>query len=137
MDTNAPISNRSYEVINGTFSPYRSGSSEDVMIEAVMRTRVMPLGIGEDRTGAVALKPAFPNPATGQALIGYSLRETTNVTFTVTDLLGRTVRTISQGRTLAGDHTLQLDVQNLPAGVYVYSLQAGSTKLSRKLIVQH
>ena len=129
-----PVSRRNYEVINGTFAPYRT-ATDNILISATMRTRV-PLGMGEDRTGQLALQPAFPNPATDRTTIGYSLRTALPVTLTVSDLLGRQVRMVGLGQLPAGDHRYELNTAALAPGVYTYSLQTGNVKLTRKLLVQ-
>jgi hypothetical protein len=36
-----------------------------------------------------------------------------------------------------GENTLTLDVADLPAGIYLYTLQSGSKKATRKLVIQH
>jgi hypothetical protein len=36
-----------------------------------------------------------------------------------------------------GDNIVTLDVNDLPAGIYLYSVEAGSYKTTRKLVVEH
>jgi Secretion system C-terminal sorting domain len=130
-----PLSRNNFEVINNTFAPYRT-TNENIMITATLRTRTA-LGAGEDRTGQLGLAPAYPNPASDRTTLGYTLSKGASVTVTVTDLLGRPVRTARLGQMPAGEHRYDLNTADMPAGVYTYSLQAGSVRLTRKLVVQH
>jgi signal peptidase I len=36
-----------------------------------------------------------------------------------------------------GDNIVTLDVNDLPAGIYLYSVEAGTYKTTRKLVVEH
>jgi hypothetical protein len=36
-----------------------------------------------------------------------------------------------------GENTMNLDVAELSAGIYLYTLQSGNKKSTRKLVVQH
>ncbi len=130
-----PISRNNYEVINNTFAPYRT-TNENIMITATLRTRTA-LGTGEDRTGQLTLAPAFPNPASDRTTLGFTLLKPAPVTLTLTDMLGRPVRTQRLGQMTSGEHRYDLNTNDLPAGLYTYSLQAGSVRLTRKLVVQH
>ena len=128
-----PVSGRNYEVINGTFAPYRV-ANENVLITATIGTR-MALGRGEDRTGQLALAPAYPNPAADRTTIGFSLRRPAPVTLVVRDLLGRAVRTVELGTPTAGEHRYDLSTADLAPGLYTYSLRTGAVQLTRKLQV--
>ena len=127
-------SRRNFEVINGTFAPYRT-AGENILISATINSRAIT-GAGEDRTGQLALAPAYPNPATDRTTLGFSLRKAAPTTLTVRDLMGRTVRTVGLGSLPVGDHRYELNTANLAPGVYTYSLTAGNVKLTRKLLVQ-
>ncbi len=125
---------RSYEVANGTFAPYRN-SDDNIAITATIAARLL-LGVSEDRSGQLALAPAFPNPAADRTTLGFTLRRAAPTTLTVRDLLGRPVRTVALGSLPAGDHRYELSTAALAPGVYTYSLSAGSIQLTRKLLVQ-
>jgi hypothetical protein len=36
-----------------------------------------------------------------------------------------------------GENSLTIDVANLPAGIYLYTIQSGNYKSTRKMVVQH
>jgi len=132
--TGMPPSRRSFEVISNVFAPYRT-TDENILITTTLRTIIT--GRGEDRTGQVTMQPLFPNPTAETATLSYSLRKSAPVTLTITDMLGRVVRTQPLGQPTAGDQQVQLNVSDLPAGLYSCTLRAGDVKLTRKLVVQH
>jgi len=96
----------------------------------------------ERAVDAVTLQGLFPNPARGQVTVQYALPETRGpvssagrgVTIRLYDLLGRTVRTVVQGRT-DGRHERTLDLSGLPSGTYFLRLRAGGDIRTRKLTV--
>jgi hypothetical protein len=51
------------------------------------------------------------------------------------DLTGRKVIDINQGMKPAGKHTFTLETSNLEAGVYFYTLQAGSFTQTKQMVV--
>jgi len=53
----------------------------------------------------------------------------------VYDILGREVATLVNGVQTAGQHTVTFNATNLASGVYFYTLQAGSSALTKKLVL--
>jgi hypothetical protein len=85
----------------------------------------------------VELLGTFPNPARTRATVRFAVPKdlpTDAVTMRLYDVLGRQVRTVV-GDTDAGRHERQLDLSNLPSGVYFLRLQAGTTVKTRRLTV--
>jgi hypothetical protein len=64
----------------------------------------------------------YPNPFNPTTQILYELKNNSEVQLRVSDMLGRTVATIQNGRKNAGQHSVTFDASNLSSGVYVYSL---------------
>jgi hypothetical protein len=77
----------------------------------------------------------FPNPFNPTTVIGYSVPVSGRVTFSLYDILGREVRALVDARQEAGAYTITLDANDLPGGVYIYRLQAGSFVQSKKLLL--
>lgn len=82
-----------------------------------------------------SLSDGYPNPANTSTTARYELLQTSHVTITLHDVLGRTVRTLHAGTTPAGEHELTIDVADLAAGLYFYRLQAGGAVLTRSVVV--
>lgn len=78
----------------------------------------------------------FPNPATDQVNIRYTLEQAADVDFVLMDELGRTVRTSHRDNVAPGEQTEQLIIGELAAGTYYIQLQAGEIAETKALIVQ-
>ncbi len=78
---------------------------------------------------------AYPNPFNNTTRIVFDLPRAGDVTLSVYDLTGREVMTLVHGTLLAGSHTVQLDANALPSGVYLYRLTAANASLTRKLVL--
>ena len=78
-----------------------------------------------------------PNPVRGETLIGYELpQDEADVTITITDAAGRTVRTIRQEGT-TGYNSLRVSKKDLKgaSGVYSYTVSAGEWTATKRMIV--
>ncbi len=80
-----------------------------------------------------ALKQNYPNPFNPSTQIVFQLKEDVNVTLSVYDLLGREVATVVNEPMKAGTHKITFDASDLSAGVYFYSLKAGSFSEMKKM----
>lgn len=77
-----------------------------------------------------------PNPFNGTTVINYELANSTeNVSLLVFDAAGRIVRNISMGDKAAGKYQIELSSEGLAAGTYYYTLKAGKSGISRKMII--
>ncbi len=80
------------------------------------------------------LYPNAPNPFTTHTKITFELGQHLPVTLKVYDLRGQEVAILWEGVVEAGKHELILDAENLPAGIYVCALRAGTYEIRRLLI---
>ncbi|MFN8166607.1 MAG: T9SS type A sorting domain-containing protein [Bacteroidia bacterium] len=122
------------------YSSYRtslSGSHQKLLVNAVIwlctpgtapRLSDEPK---EDLPGA-AMK-IYPNPSNDVIHIAYSIEENSTATVKVMNLTGQTVfETQIEGP--AGD--TETDISQLPAGIYIITMENGKNFLSQKLIVR-
>ncbi len=83
----------------------------------------------------------YPNPfstgAGSSAVIDFRIPEDADVTLQLFDATGRKIATLLDGKQSAGYHTEALDLSALHPGVYLYSLQTGSYRETKKLVVMH
>jgi agmatine deiminase len=82
------------------------------------------------------MQPAFPNPSKGLTCIPVQSNKTQHATLQLTDLAGRTVLHVFDGKLRAGDNKLFLDSWDLSAGAYMLVLQTESGILSQRLMVR-
>jgi hypothetical protein len=77
-----------------------------------------------------------PNPSNIQTNIPFELTSNGSVQFILYNMLGEAVerRTVNGKK---GTNSLTIETQNLKSGVYLYSIQAGDKKFTKRLMVQH
>jgi hypothetical protein len=73
---------------------------------------------------AYALEQNYPNPFNGSTIIRFGLPAETSVRLELFDVLGRSVRVLTNATWGAGSHELTLNAQDLSSGVYFYRLEA-------------
>ncbi len=77
----------------------------------------------------------YPNPFTDRTTINYGLAEDGPVTVEVFDVLGKKVQTLQSENKKAGNHSLEFDGSSLPAGTYLYRINANGKISSDKMIL--
>lgn len=75
----------------------------------------------------------YPNPFNAQTKIGFDLPAVSDVKLVVSDILGREVALLVNDRLEAGRYEADWDASNVSAGMYYYTITAGSFKETRKL----
>lgn len=82
---------------------------------------------------SIRLDQNYPNPFNPATTIQYSLPENQRVKLAVYDMLGREVAVLADGIRSAGEHMASWDASNLSSGIYIYSLQTESSRMTRKM----
>lgn len=79
----------------------------------------------------------YPNPVskTEMLKLDFALVNADNVTIEMYDLLGNKVKSVANGYYTAGEHQIDLDITDLSAGVYLYSVTAGNVKTAKKITI--
>jgi Outer membrane protein Omp28/Secretion system C-terminal sorting domain len=93
------------------------------------------VGINENSLKNESLSQNVPNPCNSTTAIQFNLPFSETVSLDLYDVNGRSVRHILNGITPAGNHQAIISTTSLNAGVYYYTLQTSSGKLTRKMIV--
>nr|MBK9651331.1 T9SS type A sorting domain-containing protein [Bacteroidota bacterium] len=77
-----------------------------------------------------------PNPFTGNTQFVVTLKNTSDVTVEVSNLVGQVVSTNTYTNLNTGANTITIDGSKLGAGSYYYTVKVGDNKVTRKMIVQ-
>ncbi|WBA42556.1 T9SS type A sorting domain-containing protein [Hymenobacter canadensis] len=93
------------------------------------------LGLKQADDQRIAMS-VFPNPAAGEATVSYQvLNKSQNVNIVLTDLMGRTVRTLRNGNMAAGAQRETVSTQDVAAGTYLVKVQVGDMLATRKVVL--
>ncbi len=85
----------------------------------------------------VEFDDVYPNPVKESATIGFVLSKPMNVTLTVLDILGRNVLTIIDSKLMQmGKNEVPFTRGALPAGVYIYRLEAEGSSITKRVVVE-
>ena len=94
---------------------------------------IQELGNLKNVTQTAFLGDAFPNPSKGTVHIEYSSSGSTRLY--LTDLSGRLIKNLSDKDSQKEISHVEFDTSELKAGVYLYILEDGDTKITKKMII--
>ncbi len=77
----------------------------------------------------------YPDPFNPKTKIKYALPHDAIMTLKIFDILGREIATIVNEYQLSGWHEIDFNASYLPAGVYIYKIQAGMLIDIKKMII--
>ena len=93
-------------------------------------------GVKDDVAELTSSLNAYPNPASNNATISYTLNKSGNVRIVVTDIMGREVMNMNQGSQVAGGtYTVNMNTANLSNGTYFYTLSVNGERQTKKLVI--
>lgn len=91
-------------------------------------------GINNSSAG-FSLGQNYPNPFSDVTEIDYELTSDSEVSFELIDMTGKKVKVIEEGFKSSGKHTVQLNVDNLRAGVYYYTIVGDNFSQTKKMVI--
>ncbi|MEM1042535.1 MAG: T9SS type A sorting domain-containing protein [Bacteroidota bacterium] len=119
------------------FGAWTDGENEGVSVAGVRRAESASDVVSAEAGGSLpevfALHAAYPNPSRGAVSLGLGVPATREVRVEVFDTLGRRVALLHDGPLAAGEHTLRLRGEALPAGVYVVRAADGAAALTQRI----
>ena len=82
----------------------------------------------------------YPNPFNPTTQIRYDLPEDARVSITIYDLMGRSIKSLVHSNQTAGYHSVRWDAtsdmgEGVSAGMYIYTIQAGEFRQTRKMVL--
>jgi len=82
-----------------------------------------------------SLDQNYPNPFNPSTLIKFTLPEAGNVKLFVTDMMGQQVAGIYDGYKSSGSHSIAFNGSGLTSGVYFYTLETMSGRITKKMML--
>lgn len=104
-------------------------------LDDILITEGETAGIEEESVNGIKLFQNQPNPFNNTSLINYEITNSSNVSLEVTDITGRKLMMLSEGKKERGVHSISLDASALSKGVYFYTLKANGVSLTKHMII--
>lgn len=77
----------------------------------------------------------YPNPVVDNSVLQYTLLEKSNVKISMTDIVGKTISIIADQSQVSGTYQQQINVSELPQGVYFVVLQTNKGRVVHRIVV--
>ena len=90
----------------------------------------------EDHNPAVERFTVYPNPLQDNSVVDFTLNSSEQVQIEVLDVVGKQVKALHSGRLAAGQHKMDINLAQYPAGVYFVRLTAGDQSTTRKVLAR-
>lgn len=78
----------------------------------------------------------YPNPFSGTSTITVTLKQNANLSLEVTTITGQQIMLKERGYVNAGTYYFQVGATEIPSGIYFYTVKAGNSQVTKKMIVK-
>lgn len=92
--------------------------------------------IGLTENKAVSTFNVYPNPATENVAIDFSMNTESSVEVTITDLSGKAVYTSNLGNKTVGSHSVNVNTTTFSNGIYVVNFKTANGIITEKLVIR-
>jgi hypothetical protein len=103
--------------------------------DTLSMTKCTDLGLAEQAGNVVFLGQNIPNPATTQTVVNYQVPTDGTIVFTLTTVTGQVIYTTTQ-EVEAGRNSVELNTENLAAGIYFYTMDFNGQRLTKKMTIR-
>jgi hypothetical protein len=89
----------------------------------------------EVKLNSVVLYQNYLNPFNRKTTIKYEILKTSNIKIVLYNSIGQKIKTLYSGGQSIGSHSIELDGDDMPSGVYIYQIEAGGYREARKCLL--
>jgi hypothetical protein len=82
------------------------------------------------------ISQSYPNPTSGMTSVDVTLVKGSNLSIQVVNIMGQVVYTENKGNVSEGKYRFNFDASQLNSGIYFYTVKAGNSNQTSKMIVQ-
>ncbi len=118
----------------GIMSP--EGTSDGVKFEPLPLAQQVITGSEGFISGRFSLEDCYPNPAKEKTTIHFKVNSNYQVNIDLFDIQGRKSKVLVDGVYAPGEHKVEVELNDLSAGTYIYEMKTGFYKESKKLIIK-
>lgn len=95
-----------------------------------------PVTIKESKNTLFSVSEPYPNPSSDMTRITLSLKSISSVSYEVINKLGQVIQTANYDKLSVGNHDIDINLKNMSAGIYFYTVTSGDFMESGKIIVE-
>jgi len=89
----------------------------------------------DNRVKEFFIYPAYPNPFNSTTVISFSLPEQSNVKLNIFNIAGQKIKTLVNSDMQPGLHKVSWNADDVPSGVYFYTIETKYALQTRKVIL--
>ncbi|NQT27380.1 aryl-sulfate sulfotransferase [candidate division KSB1 bacterium] len=111
------------------------GDDNDVYIDNVSFKEIVESSVEEKLLPSrIKLQQNYPNPFNPSTQIEYDVKEACKVSLVVYNLNGQVVKELVNLYQQPGKYTINLDMQEIPSGIYFYKIKMGNFQAVKKMV---
>lgn len=111
------------------------GTTDGVKFESIPLAQQVITGLDNFIGDRFALEDCYPNPAKENTIVTFRVNATNLVVIDLFDNQGKKMCNWVNATYEPGTHSREIDLQNLPAGNYIYQMKSGFFNQSKKLAI--
>lgn len=102
----------------------------------IMESDFAPVSINNIDKNLAAVSQSYPNPTNGTTSVDVTLVKGSELSIQIVNIMGQVVYTESKGNVAEGKHRFTFDASQFRSGIYFYTVKAGNSNQTSKMIVQ-
>lgn len=102
---------------------------------SLIKENKLKIGRSSINESNIAKNEVYPNPANESVNFAFELLSNSNVTITITNVLGQVVLNKNLGTLNSGSNKVVLNTADLGTGVYIYNINSGNSTTSGRLSI--
>jgi len=89
----------------------------------------------QEKAAPLVVSQNYPNPATDVAFVNVTISVSDELKLEMRNMAGQTVLSMNKGLVYAGNHLFTINIKELSAGIYFYTVNTGNQSVTRKMII--
>ncbi len=114
---------------------FTSGGDNNLYIDDINLAANCTIGVEEIKIASLNFD-VYPNPANDAFNISFETMEPGKAEITISDLLGREIKTVMKDQLNGGNHEYNVDASQFSKGIYLVRLKAGDISTVKKLVIE-
>ncbi|MES2592318.1 MAG: M43 family zinc metalloprotease [Bacteroidota bacterium] len=111
---------------------YTSNGGNNIYIDDINIDVNAGIDNSEDISSTIQL---FPNPASQQVTLSFTLAAAKKISISVVDLLGQTIYKTDETNYLAGEQVIPVNIKHIEAGIYFIQIADGVSTIKKPLVI--